>query len=188
MTAHTVIKVDKATFYEFVQVQAEGRYEYVRGRIMQQPQGGTFKHVRLADRFREALNRQLNRADWVVSTSDRGVDTGVTVRYPDVVVEPAGVAPDSLSTSVPAILVEILSNSSEDRDLYVKPAEYLVLGTLQAYIVASQDEVACVLWLRDNLGQFLADGIDVKGVDAVIEIAALGVTIPLRQIYDGLVT
>ena len=188
MTAHTFIKVDKATFYTFVQAQAEGRYEYVRGRIMQQQQGGTFKHVRIADRFREALNQQLNQADWVVSTSDRGVDTGETVRYPDVVVEPVGADPNGLSTSNPAVLVEVLSHSSEDRDLYVKPAEYLALSTLQAYIVASQDEVACVVWVRDSRGQFLADGIDVKGLDAVVEVKAMGVSIPLRQIYAGLVS
>ena len=54
--------------------------------------------------------------------------------------------------------------------------------------MASQDEVACVLWVRDSRGQFLSEGIDVKGLDAMVEVTAMGVSIPLRQIYAGLVS
>ena len=182
MTAHTFIKVDKATFYTFVQAQADGRYEYVRGRIMQQ-QGGTFQHAQIGKRFLRVLDRALDNAKWAASGSDRGVDLGDRVRYPDVVVEPFGAAPDSLSTTEPVIIVEVLSPSSGDRDLELKPLEYIALSSLQAYIVASPDHAACVVWIRDDEKGFPPDGVDVEGTGATIDIPELGLSIPLAEIY-----
>jgi Uma2 family endonuclease len=185
MNAPTFIKVDKATFYKFVQAQPEGRYEYVRGRIMQQQTGGTLRHGRVGARFKKIIEQQLDEARWLVLEA-RGVDTGPTVRYPDVVVERVGAPDDSLSTLEPVLIVETLSKSSEDRDLHIKPAEYLALPSLAAYIVASQDEVGCIVWVRDAAGTFPEDGVDVVGVDRIITVPALGLQIPLREIYRGL--
>jgi len=186
MTAQTFIKVDKATFYRFMAEEPEGRYEYVRGRIMQQQAGGTFGHVRIAARFLSAFERVLDRSAWVATVADRGVETADTIRFPDVVVERVGGDIKGQSTSTPSVIVEVLSPTSEDRDLFVKPTEYLALPSLAAYIVASQDEPACVVWVRDQNGQFPRDGIDVKGLDQAIEVPSLGVTIALDDIYRGL--
>jgi hypothetical protein len=49
------LKVTKAEFYEFVQAQAEGRFEWERGRIVQQMTGGTFDHTQIAQRIRDCL-------------------------------------------------------------------------------------------------------------------------------------
>lgn len=185
MTAQTFIKVDKATFYRFMAQEPGGRYEYVRGRIMQQQAGGTLKHSRIASRFRDALTKQLDPARYL-ALEQRGVDTPETVRYPDVVVEAVGAPDDSLATTAPMVIVEALSPTSEDRDLFVKPVEYLALTSLVAYIVASQDEPACVVWVRDQNGQFPRDGIDIRGLDQVIEVAGLGLSISLGDIYQGL--
>lgn len=185
MTAQTFIKVDKATFYRFMAQEPEGRYEYVRGRIMQQQAGGSLRHSRIGARFHLHLSRFLDDSRYVI-LEQRGVDTPETIRYPDVVVEAVGAPDDSRATTEPILIVEALSPTSEDRDLFVKPAEYLALPSLAAYIVASQDEPACVVWVRDQNGQFPRDGIDVKGLSQSIEIPSLGVTIALDDIYRGL--
>ena len=116
----------------------------------------------------------------------RGVDRPETIRYPDVVVEPAGALDDCRATTEPVLIFETLSPTSEDRDLFVEPGEYLGLPSLAAYIVASQDEPACVVWVRDQNGQFSRDGVDIKGIDQVAEIARLGLSISLREIYQGM--
>lgn len=185
MTAQTFIKVDKATFYRFMAQEPEGRYEYVRGRIMQQQAGGSLRHSRIGARFRDALTQRLDDRRYI-ALEQRGVDTPETIRYPDVVVEAVGAPDDSRATTEPILIVEALSPTSEDRDLFVKPTEYLALPSLAAYIVASQDEPACVVWVRDQNGQFPRDGIDVKGLDQTIDIPALGVSIALDDIYRGL--
>lgn len=181
VSAH--IKVDKATFFRFVASQAEGRFEYDRGRIVQQMTGGTLAHSLVSQRFISAFERRLDAEAWAVTGHSRGVETPVTVRYPDVLVEPLPGAPKGLSTEAPAVIVEVLSPGTEDMDLNVKLAEYRGIASLQAYVAASQDEARCWLWLRagDGIPEMPA------GLERSIDIPALGVSIPLREVYRGVV-
>lgn len=185
MNVRAFIKVDKAAFYRFIQSEPEGRYEYEWGRIVQQQQGGTRKHVHVGANFHKVMAAQLNRETWSVYEG-RGVETAETIRYPDVVVEPASPADDSLSTLVPAVIVEILSPTSVGRDLLVRPAEYLSLASLEAYIVASQDEANCKVWARDAARAFADDPAVIAGLDKSIDIPALSLSIPLEEVYRGL--
>lgn len=80
VSAH--IKVNKATFFRFVTTQAEGRFEYDRGRIVQQMTGGTLAHSIIAQRFISAFERRLDANLWVVTGHSRGVEMPAAVRYP----------------------------------------------------------------------------------------------------------
>ena len=182
MNASLFTHVDKATFFKLAE-QIEGRVEYVRGRVMQQT-GATLGHIQLVRRFLVALDRQLDPAKWLVGTNDRAVETVETIRYPDIVVEPAGTDRKSLSTTQPVLIIEILSPSSTDRDLDVKPAEYFSFAGLQAYIVASQDEPACFVWQRDNSGTFPTEPATAKGKQETIEVPSLGISLSLAEIYQ----
>lgn len=187
MTAHALMYVDKPTFYRFITEASDGaRYEYVRGWIMQQQAGGTFNHVQIGRRISRIIDTQLDLARWAISDFERGVDTPETVRYPDVVVEPVGAAGSSLATTTPVLVVEVLSPSSEERDLSAKPLEYLNIATLQAYIVASQDQPKCYVWQRRPDGAFDAAPRVIEGRDQSIQIAALSVAIPLAEVYRGI--
>lgn len=184
MTISAPLKVSKAEFFEFVQTQ-EGRFEWEQGRIVQQMTGGTFDHSDLVQRFARSLMRQLDEAQWVV-LFERGVETEETVRYPDVVVEAAGAPRKSLSTSAPALIIEVLSPTSEKRDLGAKPVEYASLASLQAYIAASQDGPECWVWRRSADGVMPTDAELVAGSQAAIAVPALGVTFDLGEIYRGI--
>ena len=127
-------KVDKDTFYRFAASHPEQRCEFVRGRIVQQMTGGTRDHGQVGRRIARLLEVQLNSAQWTV-LQDRGVETNDTIRYPDIVIEPADEPGQSLSTRRPALIVEVLSPSTTATDLDVKPTEYLSLDTLDAYLV-----------------------------------------------------
>lgn len=87
---------------------------------------------------------------------------------------------------MPAAIVEVLSPTTEEMDLNVKLAEYRSIASLKAYIVASQDEALCWLWLRadDNGVPELPD--EIVGLERVIDIPALAVSIPLQEIYRGI--
>jgi Uma2 family endonuclease len=185
VSAH--IKVAKATFFRFVTSQAEGRFEYDKGRIVQQMTGGTRAHSIIAQRFISAFERRLDANVWLVTGHSSGVETPDTVRYPDVLVEPMPGTMQDLTTEVPAAIIEVLSPTTEEMDLNVKLAEYRNIASLKAYIVASQDEARCWLWLRaaDNSIPELPD--EIAGLERVIDIPALAVSIPLEEIYRGIV-
>lgn len=180
------LNVTKAEFYEFVQAQGEGRFEWERGRIVQQMTGGTFDHSRLPLRFRDVLVRQLGEEAWAITLHDRGVETSETIRYPDLLVEPLGADPKSLATTTPALVVEVLSKTSEKRDLATKPSEYMSLPSLVAYIVASQDGPECWVWARDANGTFPETACHVSGRGEAIAVDGLGVTLALAEIYRGI--
>jgi Uma2 family endonuclease len=187
MTAHALMFVDKPTFYRFIVKSADdARYEFVRGWIMQQQAGGTLKHARLGLRFAAVLDAQLDPKIWLTTGSDRAIDTGDTVRYADTVVEKLGAPADSLATEAPWLIVEVLSPSSEERDLATKPVEYLGLASLQAYIVASQNEPLCYVWLRGDDGAFAPAPLVIKGRAESIQVSALSATIPLAEVYRGI--
>jgi Uma2 family endonuclease len=187
MNVRTFIKVDKAAFYRFIATEPEGRYEYEWGRIVQQQQGGTRRHFDIAGNFTEAMKRQLSRKTWAV-LEGRGVETAETIRSPDVVVEPANESPDCISTARPAVVVEVLSPSSTDRDLFVKPAEYLSLASLDAYIVASQTDANCIVWLRGPDGSFADEPITLAGLNTAIVVATLSLRIEMTEIYGDLLS
>ena len=180
-------RIDKAAFYNFVQRQSDGRYEYVRGRIVQQMTGGRRGHGLVAKRIGRVLEDQLDGAMWTV-LHDRGVETNVTIRYPDVVVEPASEPNESLATLCPELIVEVLSPGTSDVDLDTKPAEYTSLATLQTYIVASQDEPAILIWTRDSNGRFPPQPDEIEGREKIVTVKCGGmdVQLPLAVIYEGI--
>ncbi len=179
-------QVDREGFYRFVEtVEDYERYEWVRGWIVQQQQGGTLRHGLLEARFASLLRTRLDGSAYVVVTG-RGVETPKSTRYADVVVEPADEDPSSLAARRPVLIVEILSPSSGDRDRIEKPEEYLSLGTLAAYIVADQFTRTCLAWVRGADGQFARDPARF-GHGETIGIEGLSLTLSLNDIYSGIV-
>ena len=185
MNANAGIKVDKATFYRFIERQAEGYFEFVSGEIVRHMTGGTFDHSQITTDLVTTLRALLSRKEWAVSTQNRGVDTGETVRYPDVVVEAAGSARKTLSTSSPTLIVEVLSPSTAELDLNTKPAEYTGLASLSAYVVVNQDRPELLVWQRDANGRFPDAPARIMGRDSILEIPALAIAVSLASLYDS---
>lgn len=187
MNARFELNMDKPTFFRWVQ-QQPGRYDWVDGKAVMQ-QGSSKQHNRVAAKFQFQLTSQLNPDDWLVFGTDFAVDLGEQVRYPDVMVLRLTDDGNPMATDAPVALVEVLSPSSVTTDMNIKPPRYMALPTLEAYIVASQDEPRCWVWQRDATKpdrQFPAEPTDVAGADARIELTALGVSIALADIYRGM--
>ena len=180
-------RIDKDAFFRFVASRPQERYEYVRGRIVQQMTGGTRRHNRLAHRIARLIEDQLDAAHWIVAP-ERGVDTGTCVRYPELVIEPATEPETSLFTARPALIVEVLSPSTSVADLDIKPAEYMSLATLGAYLVASQEEPALLIWRRGADGVFPAAAEELAGLDTSIDLrtSAGRIVLRLEDIYRGI--
>jgi Uma2 family endonuclease len=180
-------KIDRAAFLLYAAAHPELRLELEKGRIVQQMTGGTLRHALIARRISQIIEQQLDGAHWRV-VMDRGVGVGESSRYPDVVVEPADEPLDSLETERPEVIFEVLSPSTTSIDLNVKPAEYRAIDTLSAYVVASQDEPAVLLWQRDAADRFPDLGVEISGFDQIASIRCCGrvLNLSLAEIYRGL--
>ena len=181
MNVRLDLHMDKPAFLGWVQGH-EQRYELARGRVMMMT-GGSRGHAIITRRLATALERRLDPGRLSVLTSDFGVDLGpATIRYPDVVVDAAGGRLGDLTATSPVLIAEVLSPSSATDDLGDKAAEYLRLASLLAYLVLAQDEPKAWAWIRGESG--FPPGPDViASSNEVIGLAALGIELPLAEIY-----
>lgn len=186
MNAPLGLKLDKTAFLQWVQRQ-EGRFELKDGQVVMHP-GGSRRHAMVIGRFVAVLSDRLDPDTWAVYPTDFAIEIGPDIRYPDVVVERMHGEGSALSTETPTLLVEVLSPSSVGTDMTAKLAEYTSLPSLEAYIVASQDEPICWVWQRAGEGRaFPQTPQEVAGRESVIEIGALRLSLPLGGIYRGII-
>jgi Uma2 family endonuclease len=183
MNVQLDLRMDKPEFLTWVQGH-EGRYELAGNRVVMMT-GGSRGHAIIVRRLAAALEKRLDGSRWTVLTSDFGVDVGPsTVRYPDVVVDVAGGQFKDLTATAPTLIVEVISPSSAKDDLGAKADEYIRLPSLSAYLVLAQDEAKAQAWVRGADG-FLPEPMVIAGHDAVIQVASLGIDLPLAEIYPG---
>jgi len=172
MNVQLPVHMDKRAFLAWMQ-EREERYELVEGRVimMTRPTRG---HAILVMNLASLLRAQLDPKRYSV-IADFGLDAGpTTVRFPDVLVEPAGGNLEDLMTGDPVLLAEVLSPSSKNIDLRDKATEYLRLSSLIAYVVLAQDQRKAYVWTRQ--GRAFPAQPNIFGGQDTIELA------PLKQI------
>ena len=180
-------RMNKAEFLRWVQAR-EGRYELSDGRVMQQMTGGTVRHFDLADNIAFILKSRIDGERWGVTVGGPGVAipervAGVSTRYPDVVVRALGAPLEALEIDNPVVLVEVLSPSSVTLDLVIKSREYRSIPSLDAYIVASQDEPRLTVWRRMAKGAFPELPLELCDPKDEVRLEVLGCVVTIAEIY-----
>ena len=154
---------------EFDRLPDEVRAEYVDGvALMSPPAAGGHQDIALNAAFvlRQALPLSVVRCD-----AGFALPSG-TLRVPDIAVQ--RVRDDEYwSTEVPVLVVEILSPTTRDEDLFRKPDDYLRSGIAQYWII---DRAASTLTALVNAGDRWDIGLSLTDVDPTgsIEVADLG--------------
>lgn len=174
------------TYAEYLAAEAvaDVRHEFLGGDVWAMS-GGTPEHSALAAAIIQELGRALRDKACRVFTSDlriRVLETGLST-YPDVAVVcgRAETAPDDPhAVTNPALLVEVLSDSTEAYDRGAKFAHYRRIASLQAYVLVSQAEPRIEVYRRTDAGQWLLS--EARGGETV-EIAPLAVTLDVNAVY-----
>jgi Uma2 family endonuclease len=189
MNTRLDLKLEKRAFLQWAEGR-EGHFELKGNRVVMMT-GGTKGHAFVTQEITYALRRRLDPVVWRVTAADLAVAIGEDIRYPDIVVEPASSEWSALSTECPVFLAEVLSPSSLALDFRDKAAEYMSLPSLEAYLVAAQDEPRMWLWQRpapgDHKRPFPASPQEFEGLDATLSLTAFGVTMQLAEIYARIV-
>jgi Uma2 family endonuclease len=103
---------------------------------------------------------------------------------PDIIVRPKAPRPGGpMARECDDIIVafEVLSPSTKGRDLRWKRSAYMTLPSLTHYVVIAQDAVEVVVFGRES--RFPESRHDT--LDASLELASLGVSLSLAEIYRG---
>ncbi len=104
-------------------------------------------------------------------------------RYPDVTVQ-CGVGPlDSLLSSDPRVLIEVLSPSNTLSQQLRLLEDYQAVPSVQQIVYLEQERAFAHSWTREGGGWRRTE---YEGVEAVLPFPALELSLSLREVYDGL--
>jgi Uma2 family endonuclease len=174
-------------FYEFTDRRPdEEKWELIDGEPILNAAPSKL-HQRIVKNLLIALGalERAQSASWEVLPG-LGVRVSDTKRpEPDVVIIPrSGASPDlgERDRSDALVAFEVLSPSTEDRDLRWKRAAYTSLASLTHYVVIAQNAVEVVVFARDN--GFAEKRL--RSLNDSVEVPALGILLPLAEVHRGI--
>ena len=141
--------------------------------------GGSRAHSLIATRVAAALVFQVKPRCEAHGPELKVITTG-RVRYPDasVVCTPSGGEDDTVT---PRAIFEVLSPPTALTDRRVKAIEYAAVPTVMVYVLLEQNRPEITIRRRSTGWE--AESL--IGIDAMLDLPEIGVTIPLAFIYDA---
>jgi Uma2 family endonuclease len=173
--------------YAKLEEETGERYEYFRGEVFAMS-GGTLAHNQIAARLNRRIGELVEGRGCETLGSDQRVvvlETGLET-YPDVSVfcgKPQLAGTNGMALANPRVLIEVLSNSTEGYDRGVKAGQYRRIASLEEYVLVAQDRVAVECYRRQESGGWLLT--EYRDRDEHLVLESLGITVPVRAIYEG---
>jgi len=159
------------------------RHEYVAGEVYAMA-GASEEHNVVSGNIFAALHGHLRGKKCRAFMNDMKVKIWINhdlFYYPDVMVVCDPDDDDRYFKHRPTVLIEVLSPETRRIDEQEKLLSYLRLESLQEYVLVEQDTLQVMIFRRTNDWNREV----IAGADAVLHLAALGFTLPLKEIYEG---
>ncbi len=149
--------------------------------------GASLSHIRVSGNIQRQLGNRLEGKPCEVVGSDMRVKAASDrYCYPDVTVFCDGPEFDPLdpnrSLVNPRVIIEVLSPSTEAADRGEKFFGYILLPSLDEYLLVSQQRPRIESFIRQPDGSWLVGNV-VEGLAEVLLIRSLNIEIPLAEIY-----
>ena len=174
------------TLDEFLgwQERQDNRFELVDGRPVAIT-GATFAHDRVVGNLRWAIKTNLRNAS--SPCEPFGADIGLVVsplslRRPDVAVYCPPFEETAVKADRPRLIAEVLSRSTEHVDYFIKVEEFKTIDALQVILLVSPQAVDLGVWMR---GDGSWNHRRIRDIDGVVDLADLGISLAVQDIYDG---
>jgi Uma2 family endonuclease len=176
------------TFAEFLvwEQTQDRRHEFI-DHVAVMMAGGTRAHdriqrnllVRATDRLRGSGCEPLG-PDMIVATGTRNG------RYPDMTIDYGAFDAGALTASAPAVVFEILSDSTRTTDLLIKLRDYDATPSIQQYVLIAQTEILVFVYSRGAAGGFSLRAQEYRQLQDTVELPRVGLSMTLAEIYEGL--
>ena len=164
---------------------AEVRHEYVDGQVYAMA-GTTRTHNRIASNLQVQLCLHLrgHRCESYINDIKVRIPPQFAnlFYYPDVIVAcmPAEEG-DEYYLDRPAIIVEVLSDSTEQTDRREKMLAYRQVPSVEIYVLIEQKRIAATVLRRAEIGWRSEE---LEGPEAILRMEPIGFEIPLRTLYE----
>ena len=163
---------------------AEFRSEYIDGQMVAMA-GGTLNHALISSNLVRELGNALLRTDCRVFGSDMRIRTSPSglYTYADAVVGCGRLEVVDNTLTNPALIAEVLSDSTEAYDRGRKFGWYRQIESLRDYILVDQKKAQIEHFHKERDGDWRMR--DYGSLHAALCIDSLGITIPVSEIYRG---
>lgn len=166
------------------------KWELIDGRVVKMMVGARWEHHYIVHNLTVGLSNRLR---------ERGPDCRVfaetffmkskaldSATLPDIIVRCGPLLPGATSIDDPIVLVEVMSVGTAGRDRGEKWRVYSRLTSLQHYVLVDRDDARVEVF--DRQGDAWASLRMLEGLDAVLELPALAVNMPVAEIYAGVLS
>lgn len=163
----------------------DGKCEFVDGRLFAMT-GASREHNVVSINIAGELRSQLKGRPCEAYVNDMRVKAAAVRNYyyPDIAVvcgKPE-FEDDHVDTLLnPAVLIEILSPSTESRDRGEKFANYRRIPSLRDYLLVSQDKPRIEHYRRQGEAWMLTE---TAGLEGTVNLETIGCVLPLREVYE----
>lgn len=159
------------------------RFELVGG-VVRLMAGGTEGHDRIGLNIAAALRIRLRGAPCSAHGSNLKVVSRAAgaVMYPDAFVRCGPRDDRRTTTDDPAVVFEVLSESTLKHDLIRKRLAYEAIPSLRRIVYVSVDEARIDMRVRAEDGSWGDEA--VEGLGALVRLPEIGVELPLAEIYE----
>lgn len=161
----------------------EGKWELVAGEPILMMTGATHAHDRVVVNVILALGARLRGGPCRPTTDDIAarIPNG-NVRRPDVTVDCGSGDERAMESFAPVLFVEVLSVSTRAFDLVRKPEDYKLVPTLRHLLMIDPRSPRAWLLSRTQADEPWTSQ-DVEGLEAAVALDALGLSLPMAEIY-----
>jgi Uma2 family endonuclease len=170
-------------FFAWQEGQAE-RYELVDGFPIRMMAGARNVHDDIVVNVLAELRNQLRGRECRPFTGDGAVETKPgQIRRPDIGVDCGRRDPNATRAALPRVVVEVLSPTTRDFDTLDKLEEYKMVISLERIVVIEPNAPEVIVWTRVDGRSWGRAAC--RGLDQAVDMPEIGVTLPLKEIYDG---
>ena len=172
---------------EYLALETEIRYEYFDGEIVAMA-GASIPHNRLTLKTAFALEKRIGKKCNVLA-SDAKVEIIENRKYvyPDVVLTcDSEDIENQKFIKRPKLIIEVLSESTQNYDKSEKWLLYQTLPDLQYYVLISQYEYLVEVYEKIDNTPFWKYG-KLEGLESILSLEKLGLEIPLNEIYENVI-
>ncbi len=172
--------------YLFMEREAEFRSEYYDGEIFAMA-GASRRHNLIVSNTVREISLQMKGRKCNVYSSDMRVKVSPTglYTYPDIVTvcgEEIYADEEADTLLNPALIIEILSKSTESYDRGEKFAHYRTISSLKEYVLISQDRMQIEHYLRQDNNRWLLS--EFSHPEDTVQLPSVGCSLKLSEVYD----
>ena len=163
---------------------SETRHEYVDGQVYAMA-GSSKRHNRIAGNIYRKLAEADPNCEAYLSDIKVRISERKTYYYPDVVVSCEPDDSDDYYLENPCLGVDVLSESTAQKDRTEKLLAYMNITSLRAYLLVSQDKQHIEIFYREPEGKWWVKSFE--NLDDELDLPCPGISMTVADCYQGVV-